>query len=1823
MNLQQKPSKSPLAIVGIACQLPDADSPEQYWENLIRGVDSVHPASEVDWKFDPQSIITEAKGVKDRATSTFGGWQPDTNDGTDRYFSWTKQCSEMALRDANIGPSAALRQRCANVIGSYSWTPTLSSIDPFLSLYKDKLSSLLKNNDALPQDKDLLAVLAETLEDLPTEAFKAGKDYIPGTLASVIAKELGLTGPSYSIDAACASSVYALKLAGLHLYARQSDVAVVTAISAGDPLFTIQGFAALQALPQRGSSRPFDRSSDGIAPAEGCVSFVIKRLEDAQLAGDKIYGVVRGIGVSNDGRGKHLLAPQSSGQQTACTRALAEAQVGLDSIDYIDCHGTGTSLGDKTELQTLANLYPMNECPWIGTAKSNIGHLLTAAGLVSMLKVILSMQAETYAPTIGIENPLRLEDRPDISDKIVQTATPWPQRGETRRSAVNSFGFGGANSQVIVDQFPTEAAAHIPPFELLPMHVTGIACKFGACSDLDAVKKRMFSGESDIPPVDEARWNGLNPVSTPAHTIVDVDLDALRYQLLPESIEKMNPLQLLILDVADKALLDSGIEKGGRVAVIIAYVEDLTVHRLQMRWRVEALLNNALTKTGLTVSPQQYQTILDLLKDAMHPSVGTADFNSYIGNLMASRVSSLWNFSGPAFSLSAGKNSTAQGLEVSRLLLSNDEVDAVVLGAVDLAAHTENILIRHLEASADSTKPATPCDGAGALVLSRQVSAEQTIHATIESETIGADEIETHTDFRAHEISLLQTNDPKRVFEEISKQTDTFAKLTSSSVCLANSTSLFGDSYAASQMLDLILAISAIADRCLPPARNRQDWHPLPDPFYTPDSLLPWTRTDAHPRTAVIHTSDATNQTLSTSCIFVSDRFRRPSPARMQAPLYDGRQIVAINAKDMSHLLKQLSQLSAELTSSCDFEGISYQWLTQFDQSYSGPCAVLCGTSPEIMRQDIQRLSDHIQVTPNTEWHSPEGSRMAPDPLGLKGKVSFLYPPFNTPYPNIQPDLASIFPTCMDRFEALFPDTESALGSRQLFPRAKQPLNPSSREAFENELRHSTFSVFRAGLAHSFLSSIALRDVLGIKPDFAMGYSMGDMSMLFGLGVWEFSEEWIQQIASSGILESEIGGDHRLVRHYFGLKDSDPLHWASCVVLVNADYAKKTLQDMDRVFVSQASTHEETIISGLEPDLSIACKRLGKDFLQVENALSAHTPVAKELVPRLVSLLQQKTQRVPDIDFRFSGRDSPQSWTDSEVAQSVVKGIAGYLDFPQLIEDAYGDGARIFIEVGAQNTCTRKVQSILSDKPHLAIATDSRGASVRDKYASLIAALLAHRVPVQLNAWIDTLRPPAKFGLKFTKSIARTQLKPQAVSQALTPLKHSKKPTVSQVPSISQLSTTEPPAISKNDHMAWLKQQRALLLAPAEPQNPSQPPNGNNAVNTSQITSECMFDEADVMEFAEGKLARVFGPEYAEFDTYPQRLRVPSPPFMALSRVISIQAKPFVLEPCSIVTEYDVPARYWGSVGQHTTFMTADAQGVLFLLGYIGIDRWLEGKRTYRWLDAKMKFSGISLPAGSTVRYHIRVRSFTQLGQMLLFVTDFDCDVNGQRFLEIRDCTGGFFTEEDLAKGQGLPAREIFPPNNTFRFHQPLCRKTTLNELELSHWQRGRIASCFGHTHTSIETNSPLLRLMPGPMRFIDQVPAIKSPNEQGPHLISEKWLETNDWYLRTHFKDAPVFAGPCMVEGCYQSLQCYAIYLGLPQLLRGASFSPAEQNQMALKFRGQVPAEKGSFFMHMYVTDIQYGDTPALFADFDLVHKGRVIGRIENLGIRLTREQI
>ncbi|MGH3969999.1 MAG: beta-ketoacyl synthase N-terminal-like domain-containing protein, partial [Mycobacterium sp.] len=265
---------------------------------------------------------------------------------------------------------------------------------------------------------------------------------------------LGLQGPSVAVDTACSSSLVAVHLACQSLRLRESDLALAGGVQLSLSPFTSIALSKWSALSPRGRCNTFDAAADGFVRGEGAGVVVLKRLADALRDGDRVLAVVRGSAVNQDGRSNGLTAPNVLAQRDVITTALRVSNVAADSVTYVEAHGTGTVLGDPIEFEALASTYGRGDNPCaLGAVKTNIGHLEAAAGIAGFIKTVLAVGHNEIPPNLHFQRWNPAID-PSATRFFVPTeVTPWPATGP-KRAAVSSFGFGGTNAHVVVEQAP-------------------------------------------------------------------------------------------------------------------------------------------------------------------------------------------------------------------------------------------------------------------------------------------------------------------------------------------------------------------------------------------------------------------------------------------------------------------------------------------------------------------------------------------------------------------------------------------------------------------------------------------------------------------------------------------------------------------------------------------------------------------------------------------------------------------------------------------------------------------------------------------------------------------------------------------------------------------------------------------------------------------------------------------------------------------------------------------------------------------------------------------------------------------------------------------------------------------------------------------------------------------------------------------------------------------------------------------------------------------------------------------------------------------------
>ncbi len=453
-----------LAIIGISCLFPKADDFQEYWKNIKNGVDAIAPIPASHWK--AEDFFNADPKSPDKTYAQRGGFlspfnfnpmefgiAPKDVEATDTTQLLGMVVAKQALVDAGYGEKPFNKQRTSVILGV---TGALELVIPLGARLGHPIwrRALQEAGVTGPVAEDVVQRISDSYVGWQENSF-------PGLLGNVaagrIASRLDLGGTNCVVDAACASSMAALHLAAMELVSGKADMVITGGIDTFNDIFMYMCFSKTPALSPSGEAKPFDRGCDGTILGEGIGMLVLKRLADAEKDGDKIYAVIKGIGSSSDGRGNAIYAPRADGQKEALHRAYANAGVTPDSLDLIEAHGTGTKVGDATEVQSLTEVFRSKgeQGTWaaLGSVKSQIGHTKAAAGVAGLIKAALALDHKVLPPTIKVTQPLDELASGDSPFYVNTQKRPWlPRATQPRRAGVSAFGFGGTNFHCVLEE---------------------------------------------------------------------------------------------------------------------------------------------------------------------------------------------------------------------------------------------------------------------------------------------------------------------------------------------------------------------------------------------------------------------------------------------------------------------------------------------------------------------------------------------------------------------------------------------------------------------------------------------------------------------------------------------------------------------------------------------------------------------------------------------------------------------------------------------------------------------------------------------------------------------------------------------------------------------------------------------------------------------------------------------------------------------------------------------------------------------------------------------------------------------------------------------------------------------------------------------------------------------------------------------------------------------------------------------------------------------------------------------------------------------------
>jgi acyl transferase domain-containing protein/NAD(P)-dependent dehydrogenase (short-subunit alcohol dehydrogenase family) len=691
LTVTEKCDEVPIAIVSLGCVLPAANDPNEYWSNILNGVSGISrltdndPAAAQDFLVgngDAQTVVPDKS-----YTLLHGSIFNPPYDAKLLAHAYTPE--EFAtLTNGQKLLALALAQSLSNIQSKLS----LDRVQCILgatadgskeyddAVFAESVQNLLKTLD---EPEELRRAFGSSLEKIcgykPGDADQLSQHKI---YQAVVEHVAGQRLPTYVVDTACSSSLYSIYLGMRGLQDQECDLVLAGGVFAPGPANNTL-FAQFKGLAQR-ESRPFDASAQGVVFGDGAGIIALKRLPDALNDGDHVLAVIRGIGLSSDGRSPSINVPQSKGQSIAIKKAYNSSQLDMNTIQYVEAHATATLVGDAVEfsalketLQREPTLPPIE----LGSVKALVGHTGWVAGVASIIKICKAFEAKVIPRQYNYVSPSAEIDLANSQFVITETSHPWPENPFScpRRAAINGFGFGGTNAHVVIEQFDENYHRELSS-QLAPSTITN--------SELALI------GISSLFPNPDGSLNA-EPSSQS-----NFDRKSLRLppkkMLLPDVTEHMDPSQFLAAQAAAKVLaaLPASWEQFKASTGVVLGLESKTERGMRANERVftdrlrrqvsEASLNGSLTSGDVN---RLVEKLIDQIRTRNVPS-GPYTLPGLMPNVTAGRITNMFDLNGPNIVVDLGPHSLLQSLFVARQLLAHKECDIVLAGGIN--ANTTN-----------------------------------------------------------------------------------------------------------------------------------------------------------------------------------------------------------------------------------------------------------------------------------------------------------------------------------------------------------------------------------------------------------------------------------------------------------------------------------------------------------------------------------------------------------------------------------------------------------------------------------------------------------------------------------------------------------------------------------------------------------------------------------------------------------------------------------------------------------------------------------------------------------------------------------------------------------------------------------------------------------------------------------------------------------------------------------------------------------------------------------------------------------------------------
>ncbi|MBI9044706.1 MAG: hypothetical protein JEZ06_09485 [Anaerolineaceae bacterium] len=827
--------------------------------------------------------------------------------------------------------------------------------------------------------------------------------------------------------------------------------------------------------------------------------------------------------------------------------------------------------------------------------------------------------------------------------------------------------------------------------------ISGMDIHLGKIEGLTLFKQLLYSGAENYQLSDFSlsKTSSDNNSTKKGNLLQDFEIDLAEMNLSPSDFDELNNEELLLIKVIWSALLDARLD----------------------------IFEDESPKIAI---------ILDGVKDPGFPN----------------KLQSYWQLETPIVLIDSQENQFPEILKHIQNILQSEANDYVVFASIN----TFNIeLINH------TNYPHPHTEGAAAVVFQRMQdpSSEKTAYAAIDMcIQINADSIEDClSDISKDETTIIfqqfQTQPEEiglvsTILLDNNSKTCSLPKIFKSkpgnlTTAYFNALNSTGNLFNMNGIVNLIMNTLCLHYRFLPGVSDQENlpkekiWQD--SAFFFPSKSRTWFTDD---KVKTRKSNIFLNENNHISITLLSEGCRE---MKVLAPFSNEKyRLLPISGNSQEDLLSHLINFENKLSEGQNLYNLIAQALDTYlhDPHKTMTLCIIAGNHSEILKE-IEFAKNGVPKALQTgqDWQTPLGSFFSPNPLGNEGKIAFVYPGGFNSYIGAGINMLNYFPSFINNLSAISNNLSESAQEKYLYPRSQKALSDSEIQEMENILTAHPVSMLISGTYLSLLYTWLTREILEIEPDMAFGYSLGETSLLYAMGVWKHSDLAREQFSASPLFKERLSGPQNTIRSYWGLNEigspDDKILWKNFLLMCKPEKVLERIKDEEKVFLTHINTKRQVVIGGDPEQCLKVISDLKCSSLEAPFNYAIHCDPVKSEFDTLKELHDWSIDFPENTVLYTSAGCQPFVNKQDAVANSIATMLCNRVDFDQLVNRIYGDGARIFIELGASSNCSKWISQILKNENHLSLGINQKGLGDNLSILRMIAKLCSHNVSMNLE----------------------------------------------------------------------------------------------------------------------------------------------------------------------------------------------------------------------------------------------------------------------------------------------------------------------------------------------------------------------------------------------------------------------------------------------------------------------------------------------------------